>query len=76
MTYWPIGFAIVQWFVVLPVQVYFVWRSWKNWKQSDKDMLEAHMIQCTLRRALDDFRAWALEQGCDLDQFPPGPTVQ
>jgi hypothetical protein len=36
-----LAFAIVQWGIVLPVQVYFVIRSWRNWKESDKELQEA-----------------------------------
>ena len=70
-----LAFAIVQWGIVLPVQVYFVWRSWRNWKQSERELADAHQTQCTLRHALEDFRAWAKEEGCDLDDVIP-PLLQ
>jgi len=69
------AFAIVQWGIVLPVQGYLVFRSWRNWKASDRELREASRIRETLLDMLVYFKVWAHEQGCDLDELAP-PTLQ
>jgi len=71
-----LAFAIVQWGIVLPVQCYVVFRSWRNWQHSLRDQLETAETLRRSREQLHDFRVWAREQGCDLDGDEPPPTIQ
>lgn len=49
-----LAFAIVQWGIVLPVQVYLVWRAWRNWKASERELLEACELGRQMREAYTD----------------------
>jgi hypothetical protein len=70
-----LAFAIVQWGILLPFQVYCVWRSWRNWKESDTELEDARRLR---QDALDSY----LEMLHDLRSVEPGtdaekpPTVQ
>jgi hypothetical protein len=70
-----IAFAIVQWAIVLPIQLYCLYRSWRNWKASDKELLEAFAYNAKAHRlylqALDDVHE--LGPGAEADK---PPTVQ
>jgi len=60
-----LAFAIVQWGVVLPVQVYFVWRSWRNWKASEQDMIETQENLQRSRALIWEVTEWTNLQGLD-----------
>ena len=74
----PFGlvFALVQWGVILPVQCWMLWRSVRNWKQSERDRMEAADNLFRSREQLRWFRTWAALQGCDLPDADDEPTLQ
>jgi len=76
--YWSLIFPIFQWGVVLPVQGYLVYRTWRNWRQSERDRDEAYENLVKARSLVWQFRDWATLHGFELpfDDDDPGPTVQ
>jgi hypothetical protein len=66
-------FAIVQLVVFLPIQGYALWRSMRNWKQSERDRMEAAEKLAEARVTLTMARE--IYERAVLDE-PSPPTVQ